>query len=150
MAGDAFDIVDSRNIGIRNARRTRGAFFADDLGGFGRDGADAAHFLGGQGLNLEPDSVAIGGGPDGFHLGAGIARDHGGTFRKSFRARRKSVARRIGHAFTPVMRAWQGPALARRDCNLVTFWLDAPLRRLNATGNDYARLVHTACPGSVH
>ena len=79
MARDAFNLINPGDIGIRDASSTRGAFFADDARGLGRDGTDAAHLLGGQGLNLEPDAVAIGGGPDGFHLRAGIARDHGGV-----------------------------------------------------------------------
>ena len=79
MACDAFNLINPGDIGIRDASSTRGAFFADDARGLGRDGADAAHFLGCQCLNLEPDAVAIGRRPDGFHLRAGIARDHGGV-----------------------------------------------------------------------
>ena len=77
MARDAFNLINPGDISIGDASGARGAFFADDARGLGRDGADAAHFLSRQGLNLKPDAVAIGGGPDGFHLRAGIARDHG-------------------------------------------------------------------------
>ena len=83
MARDAFNFINPGDIGVRDASGARRTLFANDARGFGWDGADSAHFLGRQGLNLEPDAVAIGGRPNGFHLRAGIARDHGGDSRKT-------------------------------------------------------------------
>ena len=74
VLGHLLDLVDPRDVepGLR-------PFLPDRLRRRFRDHADLGHRLGGVSLDLEPDAEARLGRPDGGHLGAGIARDHGAT-----------------------------------------------------------------------
>ncbi len=76
VAGLTFDLVDALDVGGVDGGEFRGALLADIAGGFLRNGADAGHAFGGEGLDFKPDSVAVFGRPDGGHLRAGITRDH--------------------------------------------------------------------------
>ena len=59
------------------------ALLADRAGGGFRDGAGARHALGGEGLDLEPDAVAVFRGPDSGHFRAAVTRNHAVLIGKS-------------------------------------------------------------------
>ena len=64
VAGFPLDRVDPLDVGGVHRGQLGGAFFADVAGGLFGNGADAGHAFGGQGLDLEPDAVAVLGRPD--------------------------------------------------------------------------------------
>src|SRR3954451_18131207 len=72
VIGLALDLVNAGNIepGVP-------ALFPDRPGGFLRDDPELGHRVGGVCLDLEPDAETRLGVPDGDHLGAGVARNHG-------------------------------------------------------------------------
>ena len=70
---DLVDPVDAR-VGIGLV-----ALFPHDLGGVLGDHAQFGLRVAGMGLDLEPDAELVCGLPNGGHLGAGIARDHGNS-----------------------------------------------------------------------
>ncbi len=73
LALDLVDAVDARAvIGLV-------ALFPDGLGGLFWDHAQLGLRVAGMGLDLKPDAELVGGLPNGGHLGAGIARDHGNS-----------------------------------------------------------------------
>ena len=77
VARGALDFVDAFDVGGADGGELGAAFFADGAGGGGGDVAVEGHAFGGQGLDLEPDAVAVLGRPDRGHGGAGIAGHHG-------------------------------------------------------------------------
>src|SRR3954469_266629 len=68
----ALDLVDARDVEGRVAR-----LFPDRVGRVLRDDAELGHRIRGVRLDLEPDAETRLGVPDGDHLGAGVARNHG-------------------------------------------------------------------------
>ena len=55
------------------------AALADRPGRLFRDGADLGQGVAGMGLDLEPEAELVGGLPDGGHLGAAVAVNHGAS-----------------------------------------------------------------------
>ena len=65
---------------------SRAALLPDGLRGLLRDHAQLRQRVAGMRLDLEPDAETGLGRPDGHHLGAAVARDHGRSFRVRVRA----------------------------------------------------------------
>ena len=70
MLGDGFDLVDPGNVELDILG------FPDRLGILARDHAQIGHCIAGMGFDLVPDAEFRFRGPDGDHVGAGIAGDH--------------------------------------------------------------------------
>ena len=71
VLGHGLDLVDAGNVKLDVLG------FPDRLGVFARDHAQIGHGIAGVCLDLVPDAELGLGGPDGDHIGAGIAGDHG-------------------------------------------------------------------------
>ncbi len=69
VPGLALDLVDARDLEL--------AFLAQRRGDAGGNDAGSLERLGGEGLDLEPDAVAVLRLPDRAHLRPAVARDHG-------------------------------------------------------------------------
>ena len=72
VLGDGLDLVDAGDVEFDVLRLPHG------LGILARDHAQVGLGVAGMGLDLVPDAELGFGRPDGHHLGAGIAGDHGG------------------------------------------------------------------------
>ena len=68
MLGDRLDLVDPGDL--------ESALLPDLLGGLLGDDPELRLSVAGMGLDLEPDLEFHFRGPDGHHIGSGIARDH--------------------------------------------------------------------------
>ena len=75
VLGDALDLIDAVDIELGRA-----ALFPDGLCRILGYDAEGGERVGRMRLDLEPDAELGFLAPDGCHLGAGVARDHGSAF----------------------------------------------------------------------
>ena len=78
MARLALYFVDAFHVCRAHGGERRFAAFAYDAGRLGGDFAKLGHGVRGQGLDAEPDAVAVLWRPDGDHGGAGVTGNHAG------------------------------------------------------------------------